>query len=50
MGIDFWFGNMKRFWRLLYNSVNILNTSELPVHLKLVKMVSFMLKHHHVPP
>lgn len=43
MGID-WFWKMHRFWRLLHNNVNTLNTSELliTVHLKLVEMVSFM--------
>ena len=40
MGIDFWFWKMHRFWRLLHNNVNTLNTSELLiiVHLKLVEI------------
>lgn len=58
MGIGFWFWKMHRFWRLLHNNVNTLNTSELLiiVHLKRVEMVKFHVhvstiveNYHHVP-
>ena len=41
MGIEFHTYKMKMFWRYSHNNVNILNTTELYAHLKVVKIINF---------